>query len=89
MLLVAMLVSRRAPGQIAVSHRIRLVEEENWMPEGRLPACLNYAMLLRPDPNAAAWQPIRLMLHRTAGGNHAGVALPCPAFIAIMGLSYI
>ena len=75
-------------GQIAVMHRI-LVEEKNWISEGRFLHALNYCMLL-PGPEAQQLATyIGWLLHRTAGGIMAGGLFILPGVIAIMGLSYI
>ena len=70
-------------GQIAVMHRI-LVEEKNWISEGRFLHALNYCMLL-PGPEAQQLATyIGWLLHRTAGGIMAGVLFIVPGVIAIM-----
>jgi chromate transporter len=75
-------------GQIAVMHRI-LVEEKNWISEGRFLHALNYCMLL-PGPEAQQLATyIGWLMHRTAGGLTAGGLFILPGIIAIMGLSYI
>jgi chromate transporter len=75
-------------GQIAVMHRI-LVEEKNWISEGRFLHALNYCMLL-PGPEAQQLATyIGWLMHRTAGGLMAGGLFILPGIIAIMGLSYI
>ncbi|WP_291604583.1 chromate efflux transporter [Bradyrhizobium sp.] len=75
-------------GQIAVMHRI-LVEEKNWISEGRFLHALNYCMLL-PGPEAQQLATyIGWLLHRTAGGLMAGGLFILPGVIAIMGLSYV
>ncbi|OAF15394.1 chromate efflux transporter [Bradyrhizobium neotropicale] len=75
-------------GQIAVMHRI-LVEEKNWISEGRFLHALNYCMLL-PGPEAQQLATyVGWLLHRTAGGLVAGGLFILPGIIAIMGLSYI
>ncbi|MEK9282447.1 chromate efflux transporter [Bradyrhizobium sp. ISRA442] len=75
-------------GQIAVMHRI-LVEEKNWISEGRFLHALNYCMLL-PGPEAQQLAIyVGWLLHRTAGGLVAGGLFIVPGIIAIMGLSYI
>jgi chromate transporter len=75
-------------GQIAVMHRI-LVEEKNWISEGRFLHALNYCMLL-PGPEAQQLATyIGWLLHRTAGGLVAGGLFILPGIIAIMGLSYV
>jgi chromate transporter len=85
---VAMLSFGGPAGQIAVMHRI-LVEEKNWISEGRFLHALNYCMLL-PGPEAQQLATyIGWLLHRTAGGIMAGGLFILPGIIAIMGLSYI
>lgn len=75
-------------GQIAVMHRI-LVEEKNWISEGRFLHALNYCMLL-PGPEAQQLATyVGWLMHRTAGGLMAGGLFILPGVIAIMGLSYI
>jgi len=75
-------------GQIAVMHRI-LVEEKNWISEGRFLHALNYCMLL-PGPEAQQLATyIGWLLHRTTGGLVAGGLFILPGIFAIMGLSYI
>src|SRR5258708_19715838 len=69
-------------------HRI-LVEEKNWISEGRFLHALNYCMLL-PGPEAQQLATyIGWLMHRTAGGVMAGVFFVLPGAIAIMGLSYV
>jgi len=85
---VALLSFGGPAGQIAVMHRI-LVEEKNWISEGRFLHALNYCMLL-PGPEAQQLAIyIGWLLHRTAGGVVAGVLFVVPGVIAIMALSYI
>jgi chromate transporter len=85
---VAVLSFGGPAGQIAVMHRI-LVEEKNWISEGRFLHALNYCMLL-PGPEAQQLATyIGWLLHRTAGGIMAGGLFILPGIIAIMGLSYI
>ena len=75
-------------GQIAVMHRI-LVEEKNWISEGRFLHALNYCMLL-PGPEAQQLATyIGWLMHRTAGGLMAGGLFILPGIIAIMALSYV
>src|SRR3954468_23007299 len=75
-------------GQIAVMHRI-LVEEKNWISEGRFLHALNYCMLL-PGPEAQQLATyIGWLMHRTAGGLMAGGLFILPGVFAIMGLSLI
>jgi chromate transporter len=85
---VALLSFGGPAGQIAVMHRI-LVEEKNWISEGRFLHALNYCMLL-PGPEAQQLATyIGWLMHRTAGGIMAGGLFILPGIIAIMGLSYI
>src|SRR6201993_5120753 len=85
---VAVLSFGGPAGQIAVMHRI-LVEEKNWISEGRFLHALNYCMLL-PGPEAQQLATyIGWLLHRTVGGIVAGVLFILPGIFAIMGLSYI
>ncbi len=85
---VAVLSFGGPAGQIAVMHRI-LVEEKNWISEGRFLHALNYCMLL-PGPEAQQLATyIGWLLHRTAGGLMAGGLFILPGIIAIMGLSYV
>jgi chromate transporter len=85
---VAILSFGGPAGQIAVMHRI-LVEEKNWISEGRFLHALNYWMLL-PGPEAQQLATyIGWLLHRTVGGIVAGGLFILPGVIAIMGLSYI
>jgi chromate transporter len=85
---VAVLSFGGPAGQIAVMHRI-LVDEKNWISEGRFLHALNYCMLL-PGPEAQQLATyIGWLLHRTAGGIMAGGLFILPGIIAIMGLSYI
>jgi chromate transporter len=85
---VAILSFGGPAGQIAVMHRI-IVEEKNWISEGRFLHALNYCMLL-PGPEAQQLATyIGWLLHRTAGGLVAGGLFILPGIIAIMALSYI
>jgi len=85
---VAILSFGGPAGQIAVMHRI-LVEEKNWISEGRFLHALNYCMLL-PGPEAQQLATyVGWLMHRTAGGLMAGGLFILPGIIAIMGLSYI
>ncbi|MCA6109442.1 chromate efflux transporter [Bradyrhizobium cenepequi] len=85
---VAILSFGGPAGQIAVMHRI-LVEEKNWISEGRFLHALNYCMLL-PGPEAQQLATyIGWLLHRTVGGIVAGGLFILPGVIAIMALSYI
>lgn len=85
---VAILSLGGPAGQFAVMHRI-LVEEENWISEGRFLHALNYCMLL-PGPEAQQLATyIGWLLHGTVGGIAAGGLFILPGVFAIMGLSYI
>ena len=85
---VAILSFGGPAGQIAVMHRI-LVEEKNWISEGRFLHALNYCMLL-PGPEAQQLATyIGWLLHRTLGGIVAGGLFILPGIFAIMALSYI
>src|SRR5215211_3756256 len=85
---VAILSFGGPAGQIAVRHRI-LVEEKNWISEGRFLHALNYCMLL-PGPEAQQLATyVGWLMHRTVGGLIAGGLFIVPGVIAIMGLSYI
>ena len=85
---VAILSFGGPAGQIAVMHRI-IVEEKNWISEGRFLHALNYCMLL-PGPEAQQLATyIGWLLHRTLGGLVAGGLFILPGIIAIMALSYI
>jgi chromate transporter len=85
---IALLSFGGPAGQIAVMHRI-LVEEKNWISEGRFLHALNYCMLL-PGPEAQQLATyIGWLLHRTAGGIMAGGLFIVPGIICIMALSYV
>jgi chromate transporter len=85
---VAILSFGGPAGQIAVMHRI-IVEEKNWISEGRFLHALNYCMLL-PGPEAQQLATyIGWLLHRTAGGIVAGGLFVLPGVLAIMSLSYV
>src|SRR3954470_4117967 len=85
---VAVLSFGGPAGQIAVMHRI-LVEEKNWISEGRFLHALNYCMLL-PGPEAQQLATyIGWLLHRTAGGIMAGGLFIVPGVVSIMALSWI
>jgi len=75
-------------GQIAVMHRI-LVVEKKWIGENRFLHALNYCMLL-PGPEAQQLAIyIGWLLHKTKGGLAAGILFVLPGFLSIMALSYI
>src|SRR6201987_237306 len=85
---VACLIFGGPAGQSAVMPRI-LVEEKNWISEGRFLQALNYCMLL-PGPEAQQLATyVGWLMHRTAGGIMAGGLFIVPGVIAIMGLSYV
>src|SRR6188508_3609735 len=75
-------------GQIAVMHRI-LVEEKNWISEGRFLHALNYCMLL-PGPEAQQLATyIGWLLHGTAGGLAAGLLFILPSFVLLVILAWM
>jgi chromate transporter len=75
-------------GQIAVMHRI-LVVEKRWVSEERFLHALNYCMLL-PGPEAQQLATyIGWLMHRTLGGIMAGGLFVLPGVVAIMALSYV
>src|SRR5215211_7693682 len=75
-------------GQIAVMHRI-IVEEKNWISEGRFLHALNYCMLL-PGPEAQQLATyMGWLLHRTAGGIVAGALFVLPSLFILIALSWI
>src|SRR4051812_22912888 len=81
---IALLSFGGPAGQIAVMHRI-LVEEKNWISEGRFLHALNYCMLL-PGPEAQQLATyIGWLLHRTAGGLMAGGLLNLPPVLGSTG----
>ena len=83
---VAILSFGGPAGQIAVMHRI-LVEEKNWISEGRFLHALNYCMLL-PGPEAHQLAIyIGWLLHRTRGGIIAGTLFVLPGVISLGVLS--
>src|SRR6478735_1847249 len=85
---VAILSFGGPAGQIAVMHRI-LVEEKNWISEGRFLHALNYCMLL-PGPEAQQLATyVGWLMHRTKGGLMAGILFILPGVVAIMALSYV
>ncbi len=85
---VAILSFGGPAGQIAVMHRI-LVEEKNWISEGRFLHALNYCMLL-PGPEAQQLATyIGWLLHKTRGGIVAGGLFILPGVFAILALSYV
>ena len=85
---VALLSFGGPAGQIAVMHRV-LVEERNWIGEGRFLHALNFCMLL-PGPEAQQLATyIGWLLHGVRGGLAAGLLFVLPGFIAIMALSWL
>src|SRR5215216_4017598 len=85
---VAILSFGGPAGQIAVMHRI-LVEEKNWISEGRFLHALNYCMML-PGPEAQQLATyIGWLLHRTWGGIIAGGLFVLPSLFILIALTYI
>jgi chromate transporter len=85
---VALLSFGGPAGQIAVMHRI-LVVEKRWISEGRFLHALNYCMLL-PGPEAQQLATyIGWLMHGTRGGLVAGGLFILPGVVAIMALSII
>jgi chromate transporter len=83
---VALLSFGGPAGQIVVMHRI-LVEEKNWISEGRFLHALNYCM---PGPEAQQLATyIGWLMHRTLGGIVAGCLFILPGVVSIMALSYV
>jgi chromate transporter len=75
-------------GQIAVMHRI-LVVEKKWVGEDRFLHALNYCMLL-PGPEAQQLATyLGWLLHRTRGGLVAGTLFVLPGFVSILALSIL
>lgn len=75
-------------GQIAVMHRI-IVVEKRWVSESRFLHALNYCMLL-PGPEAQQLATyIGWLMHRTAGGILAGGLFVLPGVVSIMALSWV
>ena len=75
-------------GQIAIMHE-ELVEKRRWISERRFLHALNFCMLL-PGPEAHQLAIyIGWLLHRVRGGVLAGVAFVLPAFLLMMGLSWL
>ena len=75
-------------GQIAIMHQ-ELVERRRWIGDRRFFHALNYCMLL-PGPEAQQLAIyIGWLLHRARGGIVAGIAFVLPAFLLIMGLSWV
>src|SRR5580692_9254704 len=85
---VALLSFGGPAGQIAVMHRI-LVVEKRWVGETRFLHALNYCMLL-PGPEAhqlaiyLGW-----LLHRTRGGLVAGSLFVLPGIVTLGTLSWL
>jgi len=85
---VAMLSFGGPAGQIAVMHRI-LVVEKRWIGETRFLHALNYCMLL-PGPEAHQLAIyIGWLLHRTRGGLVAGTLFVLPGLISLGVLSWV
>ncbi len=85
---VALLSFGGPAGQIAVMHRI-IVVEKKWVPESRFLHALNYCMLL-PGPEAQQLATyIGWLMHRTLGGLIAGGLFILPGVVSIMALSVI
>lgn len=75
-------------GQIAVMHRI-LVDEKQWISEGRFLHALNYCMVL-PGPEAQQLATyMGWLLHGVKGGLAAGLLFILPGFISILILSLL
>ncbi|MFZ1220376.1 MAG: chromate transporter, partial [Chthoniobacterales bacterium] len=80
---VAVLSFGGPAGQIAVMHRI-LVEEKNWISEGRFLHALNYCMLL-PGPEAQQLATyLGWLMHGVAGGLAAGLLFILPGAVVMM-----
>ena len=85
---IALLSFGGPAGQIAVMHRI-LVEEKQWIGDGRFLHALNSCMLL-PGPEAQQLATyVGWLLHGTRGGLIAGVLFVLPGAVAIMALSWL
>src|SRR3984885_7184519 len=85
---VAMLSFGGPAGQIAVMHRI-LVVEKHWIGETRFLRALNYCMLL-PGPEAHQLAIyIGWLLHKRRGGILAGTLFVLPGLITLGTLSLI
>jgi chromate transporter len=85
---VAVLSFGGPAGQIAVMHRI-LVVEKRWIGEARFLHALNYCMLL-PGPEAHELAIyIGWLLHRVRGGLVAGILFVLPGLVALTALSLI
>ena len=75
-------------GQIAIMHD-ELVDRRRWISTSRFLHALNYCMLL-PGPEAQQLAIyVGWLLHKVKGGLVAGIAFIVPAFILIMGLSWV
>ena len=75
-------------GQIAIMHD-ELVERRRWLSNARFLHALNYCMLL-PGPEAQQLAVyVGWLLHKVKGGIVAGLAFILPAFVLILGLSYV
>ncbi|MEK9753208.1 MAG: chromate efflux transporter [Rhodospirillaceae bacterium] len=85
---VALLSFGGPAGQIAVMHRIVVVEKK-WLGEERFLHALNFCMLL-PGPEAQQLTVyIGWLMHRWLGGLIAGILFVLPGAIAVLILSYI
>ncbi len=85
---VALLSFGGPAGQIAVMHRI-LVDEKQWVSEGRFLHALNYCMVL-PGPEAQQLATyIGWLLHGVKGGLIAGCLFVLPGFLSILILSVL
>ena len=75
-------------GQIALMHRY-IVDERQWLSEGRFLHALNYCMLL-PGPEAQQLAVyVGWLLHGIRGGLVAGLLFIIPGAIVIFALSFI
>ncbi|MBX9590660.1 MAG: chromate efflux transporter [Hyphomonadaceae bacterium] len=75
-------------GQIALMHR-ELVEERQWIDEGRYLNALNFCMLL-PGPEAMQLATyVGWRLHGVKGGLTAGLLFVLPGALVVLGLSML
>ncbi|MGH2805806.1 MAG: chromate efflux transporter [Actinomycetota bacterium] len=75
-------------GQIAIMHE-ELVDKKRWISENRFLHALNYCMLL-PGPEATQLAIyIGWLLNGALGGIVAGILFVLPAFLLILGLSWV
>lgn len=85
---IALLSFGGPAGQIAVMHRI-LVVEKRWISETRFLHALNYCMLL-PGPEAHQLAVyIGWLLHRVRGGLLAGILFVLPGLVTLGALSWL